>query len=65
MKMETESLNDVFDRAFAGINQVRETFTPQLTPRGGRLCDSTNRLNKYKSQCGAEGEEKARYPAGA
>ena len=33
MNMEPESLQSVFDSAFAGISQVREAFTPQLTPR--------------------------------
>jgi F-type H+-transporting ATPase subunit alpha len=33
MSRESESLRNDFDRAFAGISQVRETFTPQLTPR--------------------------------
>jgi F-type H+-transporting ATPase subunit alpha len=33
MNMEPESLQNVFDNAFAGIRQVREAFTPQLTPR--------------------------------
>ncbi|MCU0692736.1 MAG: alternate F1F0 ATPase, F1 subunit alpha [Polyangiaceae bacterium] len=31
--MEPESLQNVFDRAFAGIGKVREAFTPQLRPR--------------------------------
>ncbi len=31
--MEPESLQEVFDRAFADIRQAREAFTPQLTPR--------------------------------
>ena len=31
--MEPESLQNDFDSAFAGISQVREAFTPQLTPR--------------------------------
>jgi len=31
--MDPESLKNVFDSAFAEISQVRETFTPQLTPR--------------------------------
>jgi len=31
--MEPESLQNVFDSAFAGIRQVREAFTPQLRPR--------------------------------
>src|SRR5664280_1691532 len=33
MKKEPESLQNVFDNAFAGISQARESFTPQLTPR--------------------------------
>ncbi len=33
MNIEPESLQSVFDRAFAGISQVRGAFTPQLTPR--------------------------------
>ncbi|MFH1137711.1 MAG: alternate F1F0 ATPase, F1 subunit alpha [Pseudomonadota bacterium] len=31
--MKPESLQNVFDAVFAGIRQVRETFTPRLTPR--------------------------------
>ena len=31
--MEPESLQNIFDSAFAGIRQVREVFTPQLVPR--------------------------------
>ena len=33
MNAEPERLQPVFDRTFAGIRQVREAFTPQLTPR--------------------------------
>jgi F-type H+-transporting ATPase subunit alpha len=33
MKMEPESLQNVFDGVFAGISQVREAFTPDMTPR--------------------------------
>ena len=33
MNTEPENLQTVFDGAFAGISQVREAFTPQLTPR--------------------------------
>jgi len=32
MNMERESLQSDFDRAFAGISQVREAFMPQLRP---------------------------------
>ncbi len=37
MNMKTESLQGVFDSAFAGISQVREAFTPHLTPSRGGL----------------------------
>ena len=33
MNAEPESLQNVFDSAFAGIGHVREAFTPQLIPR--------------------------------
>jgi F-type H+/Na+-transporting ATPase subunit alpha len=33
MNMEPESLQNIIDRAFAGISQVRETFKPRLTPQ--------------------------------
>src|SRR5271157_4182604 len=33
MITDPESLQTIFDRAFAEIGQVREAFTPQLTPR--------------------------------
>ena len=33
MSTEPESLQNDFDRAFAGMSQVREAFTPALTPR--------------------------------
>src|SRR5208282_3695742 len=33
MNMELESLQNDFDRAFAGLNQAREAFTPRLMPR--------------------------------
>src|SRR6202451_1070826 len=33
MSSESESLQNDFDQAFAGISQVREAFTPALTPR--------------------------------
>jgi len=32
MNMEPDKLQNVFDSAFAGIRQVREAFTPRLTP---------------------------------
>ena len=32
MNTAPESLQSVFDRAFAEISQVRGAFTPQLTP---------------------------------
>ena len=31
--MEATSLKDILDRAFNEISEVRESFTPRLTPR--------------------------------
>ncbi len=33
MNTEPETLQTIFERTFAGISQLRETFVPQLTPR--------------------------------
>src|SRR5450759_5157166 len=33
MNMEPKSLKDVFDNAFTEISEIRESFTPKLTPR--------------------------------
>ena len=33
MNTEPENLQNIFDSTFAGISQVREAFTPRLTPR--------------------------------
>ena len=40
--MKPESLQSVFDSAFAGISQVREAFTPQLTLREVGTITSVN-----------------------
>jgi len=40
--MKPESLQNVFDSAFAGISHVREAFTPQLTPREVGTITSVN-----------------------
>jgi F-type H+-transporting ATPase subunit alpha len=33
MSAQPDSLQSVFNRAFAGLSQGREALTPQLTPR--------------------------------
>jgi len=61
--METESLNDVFDRAFAGINQVRETFTPQLTPREvGTITSVATSIAKVSGLPGVGFDELVTFP---
>ena len=61
--METESLNDVFDRAFAGINQVRETFTPQLTPREvGTITSVATGIAKVSGLPGVGFDELVKFP---
>jgi len=61
--METESLNDVFDRAFAGINQVREMFTPQLTPREvGTITSVATGIAKVSGLPGVGFDELVKFP---
>jgi F-type H+-transporting ATPase subunit alpha len=63
MKMETESLKDVFNRAFAGINQVRETFTPQLTPREvGTITSVATGIAKVSGLPGVGFDELVKFP---
>ena len=60
-----ESLQSVFDRAFAGIGQVRGAFTPQLTPREvGRITSVTTGIAKVSGLPGVGFEELIAFPGG-
>ena len=63
MKMEPESLQNVFDRAFAGIGQVREAFTPQLRPREvGTITSVATGIAKVSGLPGVGFDELVTFP---
>jgi len=58
-----ESLQTVFDRAFAGIRRVREEFTPQLKPREvGTIISVATGIAKVTGLRGVGFEELVRFP---
>jgi F-type H+-transporting ATPase subunit alpha len=58
-------LQSVFDRAFAGIGQAREAYTPQLTPREvGVITDVSTGIAKVSGLPGAGFEELLVFPGG-
>ena len=60
---EPESLQNVFDSAFAGIRQVREAFTPQLTPREvGTITSVSTGIAKVSGLPGVGFEELLKFP---
>jgi F-type H+-transporting ATPase subunit alpha len=63
MNMERESLQNVFDSAFAGISQVREAFTPQLTPREvGTITSVATGIAKVSGLPGVGFDELVTFP---
>jgi len=61
--MEPESLQNVFDSAFAGISQVRETFKPQLTPREvGTITSIATGIAKVSGLPGVGFDELVTFP---
>jgi F-type H+-transporting ATPase subunit alpha len=63
MSMEPESLQNVFDSAFAGISQTREAFTPQLTLREiGTITSIATGIAKVSGLPGVGFEEVLRFP---
>lgn len=63
MNREPESLQKVFDSAFAGISQVRETFTPQLTPHEtGRITTVSTGIAKVSGLPGVGFDELIKFP---
>ena len=63
MNTEPESLQSVFDSAFAGISQVREAFTPQLTPREvGTITSVATGIAKVSGLPGVGFEELVTFP---
>ncbi len=63
--MEHESLQNVFDSAFAGIRQVRETFTPQLQLREtGTITSVSTGIAKVSGLPGVGFDELILFPDG-
>ncbi|MFZ0856112.1 MAG: alternate F1F0 ATPase, F1 subunit alpha [Candidatus Acidiferrales bacterium] len=61
--MDPESLKNVFDSAFAEIRQVRETFTPQLTPREvGTITSVATGIAKVSGLPGVGFDELVTFP---
>jgi len=63
MSKEPGSLQDVFNNAFAGIGQVREAFTPQLTPREvGTIASVATGIAKVSGLPGVGFDELVMFP---
>jgi len=61
--MEPESLQNVFDSAFAGISQVREAYVPQLTPREvGTVTSLSTGIARVSGLPGVSYEEVLKFP---
>ncbi|MGH7874991.1 MAG: alternate F1F0 ATPase, F1 subunit alpha [Candidatus Binatia bacterium] len=61
--MEPESLQKVFNSAFAGISQAREAFTPQLTPHEvGTITSVATGIAKVSGLPGVGFEELVKFP---
>src|SRR5580700_9926468 len=65
MSTSPDSLKSIFDRAFAGISQAREAYTPQLTPHEvGVITDVSTGIAKVSGLPGAGFEELLVFPGG-
>jgi F-type H+-transporting ATPase subunit alpha len=63
MNMESESLQNIFDSAFAGMTQVRDAFTPQLTPREvGTITSVSTGVAKVSGLPNVGFEELVKFP---
>ena len=61
--MEPKSLQNLFDSVFAGINQVRETFTPQLRTREiGKVTNVSTGIATVSGLPGVGFEELVKFP---
>jgi len=63
MNMGSESLQQVFDSAFARMRQARETFVPRLTPRDmGTITSIATGIAKVSGLPGVGFEEVLKFP---
>ncbi len=65
MNAAPESLQIVFDRAFVGISQARESFVPQLTPREvGTIANVSTGIARLSGLPNVGFEELVKFPGG-
>jgi F-type H+-transporting ATPase subunit alpha len=65
MNAAPENLQAVFDRAFDGIGQVRETFAPHLTPREvGTITNVSTGIARISGLPSVGFEELVKFPGG-
>jgi F-type H+/Na+-transporting ATPase subunit alpha len=65
MNAAPNNLQGVFDRAFAGLSQAREAFTPQLTPREvGSITNVSTGIARVSGLPGVGFEELVKFPGG-
>ena len=65
MNAAPENLQNVFDRALAGISQVREAFEPQFTPREvGTITNVSTGIARVSGLPGVGFEELVKFPGG-
>ena len=65
MSAPPDSLQSVFDRAFEGLSQGRETFTPQLTPHEvGTITSVSTGIARVSGLPGVGFEELVKFPGG-
>ncbi|MEP6919217.1 MAG: F0F1 ATP synthase subunit alpha, partial [Acidobacteriota bacterium] len=63
MSIEPESLQRVFDRAFAGVRQAREAFTPRLAPHEvGVIVNVSTGIAKVSGLPGVGFDELVQFP---
>ena len=61
--MQPESLQNVYDSAFAGLRQGREAFTPQLTPREvGTITSVSTGIAQVSGLPGVGSDELVKFP---
>lgn len=62
-KQQSDTLKNVFDSAFSGIGQARESFKPQLTPREvGTITSIATGIAKVSGLPGVGFEEVLKFP---
>src|ERR1700689_2975037 len=65
MSSAPENLQSIFDRAFAGISQAREAFTPQLTPHEvGTITNVSTGIAMVSGLPGVGYDELVTFPGG-